>query len=523
MKIERKIWMASRNIRKIPPWKIIEILNAFMVAQESGAGWESNLKDILQSKGLKRDFEAYDKNPGGDRTYKAQLISFGLLYEKEKKLILTKAGKDLCNTKNALLILRTQLLNMQYPSVYSIGRNVDISQCVKVKPVLFLLELMLELDYLTKDEISVAVIYGHSVDNLHICKDKILAIRSGKSLIDIIENREDVLTVKTKEKQVNERLEDIRNIANTFENWMNSTKLTIKKTEEGIRKNAIDPTALDLIKQYINNRSKFIETDISKIKENPVSFMKRYGSWDGKKDTSRVAIMKQSSPEIVLLKSKFLEFFSKDVFSRNSAAIYKNDMISLGFEIKDINSVVKLLSPTSTSLFEDTYIELSNGGCASKGIKFEEATEKLLNRLEFKSKLTGQLKRPAGKSGSYADIVSTYNKIAILFDTKSTKKYNVPHQDQVKAIQTYIPNWTELKDTHKKTDADKLQSFCYVSNDFVSSSVSDHLLNIEKETGCKTNAIKAWDLFKYIEKNESATAIDFFAKLSQSGLVLLNE
>ena len=81
----RKLWMASRNIRAIPPWKLIEILEVFKQASLEN-DWDNTVRVLLQQKGLKRDFKSYDKNPGGDRTYKAQLICLGLIYEDEGKV-----------------------------------------------------------------------------------------------------------------------------------------------------------------------------------------------------------------------------------------------------------------------------------------------------------------------------------------------------------------------------------------------------------------------------------------------------
>lgn len=86
--------MIPKNIRSIPPWKLIQILNIFNSAS-TGHEWDSQVKKMLERKGLKRDFGSYDKNPGGDRTYKSQLVCLGLIYDDEdKNLQLTKAGRD---------------------------------------------------------------------------------------------------------------------------------------------------------------------------------------------------------------------------------------------------------------------------------------------------------------------------------------------------------------------------------------------------------------------------------------------
>jgi hypothetical protein len=56
---------------------------------QSNSDWEASIKKLLENKGLKRDFGSYDKNPGGNRTYVAQLNCLGLLFKENNKIVLT--------------------------------------------------------------------------------------------------------------------------------------------------------------------------------------------------------------------------------------------------------------------------------------------------------------------------------------------------------------------------------------------------------------------------------------------------
>lgn len=497
-----------------------------MQAQENG-DWDSEVKQLLQEKGLKRDFESYDKNPGGDRTYVAQLTCLGFLYkDSSKKLTLTKAGRDILKGNSALHILRSQLLRMQYPSVYSVGQNVSISSSVKVKPILFLLNLIQEFGFLTRDEICVAVIYGVNHGCHELCVKKINEMREdGKPLKDVIDDRFDLWTIKTAGKSVDERLDsgDIQNIANTFECWRASGQLTYREKLNGKLVNYINPTAVDVIEEANKSLDKFIEDDTSKIKENPTSFMKRFGAWDGKKDTASGSGFEKVNVAEQLVKAKFFEFLSSDVLLNSDVEKFERDMSDLGFDASVVRLVVSKYSSMNTSLFEDKYIELANGGSSAKGIPFEEATSKLLQKLPIRAELTGQLRRPLGKAGSYADIVMTHNDVAMLLDTKAYSKYSLPHQDQAKALNTYIPSWEELRDEHGKTDAASLQGLCYVAGNFHPiSSLNGKLEEMKSQAGVELNAITAWDLLKYVQKNEAASADDFMDKCSKTGFLSLN-
>lgn len=92
--------MVPRNIRKIPPWKIAQIISLFnrKIKEES---WKGNqmLQDsftvALNKAGLKRDFEPYDIKSGGARTYKSQLSCLGLIIETDENIYLSLAGQDI--------------------------------------------------------------------------------------------------------------------------------------------------------------------------------------------------------------------------------------------------------------------------------------------------------------------------------------------------------------------------------------------------------------------------------------------
>lgn len=521
----RKLWMASRNIRAIPPWKLIEILEVFKQASLED-DWDNAVKLLLQKKGLKRDFQSYDKNPGGDRTYKAQLVCLGLIYDNfEGKIEFTKAGRDLLNSHSEiLLILRKLLLKQQYPSVYSSGINVNISPEVQVKPIRFLLQLLKNLydidennGYLTKEEIAIAVIYGHNFKCIPQCLSKIQKLRNGASFESLIDDEDDLWTKKTHKNPIGSKIKNILHIANTFDNWISSAQLVIRKKDGAKTKSYYNPDLENLI---FSESHDLIETSLEEIKKNPISFQKRFGSWDGKKDTTNVSDkLDRLTAEETILKNKFFELMAKDIFSENDIVLFKVDMKKLGFNPDTVEKTILKYSKFNMTLFEDNFIDLATGG-ALKGLSFEKATHKLIEKLGIDAKLTGQLRRRDNARGSYADIIVTLDKKAIIIDTKSSASYDLPSTDHSKACQNYIPNWYELNSEHSLTDAEKLNALCYIAGGFYPiKTFKSKLEEIKKETGVNVSAVKAWDLYKYIQKNEQSTVAGFMSKLSVTDIV----
>ena len=142
----RRLWMFPRNIRKITPWKLYQILKVLIQCEDMNMASKDNQKFIYQllaEAGIKRSENIRDKNPGGMRTYYAQLKCLGLIYPSGKERYnYTIAGDAIADEDNPLQVLQYQLFRHQYPSAYGLGRNVLIDPRMKVKPFLFISKLL---------------------------------------------------------------------------------------------------------------------------------------------------------------------------------------------------------------------------------------------------------------------------------------------------------------------------------------------------------------------------------------------
>jgi hypothetical protein len=143
----RRVWMFPRNIRRISPWKMSQILSLMMqLTRDTEWAGNQDLQDAfckaLEVAGLKKEGVQYDAHSGGPRTYLAQLKCLGLLFEREGRLLATKAGEDLANGLPPLPIVQSMVLRHQYPSVYGNLANVRMNPQMRVKPFLFVLKLL---------------------------------------------------------------------------------------------------------------------------------------------------------------------------------------------------------------------------------------------------------------------------------------------------------------------------------------------------------------------------------------------
>ncbi len=223
----RNIWMFPRNKRRMVPLDTALILRAMVVASELGTSWvgdqgqQNKFSELLEKYGLKGGGNQRDDNPGGSRTYEAQMRLLGLLYKDTdtNTLKLTQAGEDLVNLQEPTKTMEFQILKCQFPSSYSLARNVGIDRSIKIRPFVFLLKLAADQDLngLTDKDIMVPVVYGRQETDFQKCKNLILQLRSA-DFPAVIPDTSEIRTTKTQSASYDSRIRDIKDIANTFKN-----------------------------------------------------------------------------------------------------------------------------------------------------------------------------------------------------------------------------------------------------------------------------------------------------------------
>ena len=499
----RMIWMFPRNIRKISPWKIAQIATIMrdVATDEDWAGRQdiqNSFCKALESAGLKRPGEQYDPHSGGPRTYLAQLKCLGVLFQDSARRILyTQAGEELATGNAPLPILQDLLLKHQYPSCYSNLAQIKMNPGIRVKPFLFVMRLLKHKDIgeMTVKELVIPVVYGHNVDCLDLCVEKILKYRQTDDLKSVIDNYSvDLYTPRTSGNDIESRLNDVNDVANTMKNWMQAACLVDCETVDGVQRVSIAQSAVKKIDAALACEDHFIEY------ESEESFQRKYGCLYAEKDTRNLRPVKEKSfPEKNIVLSQFFEYMGTHIPEG-----YPEDFVTamkerLGIAEAITRQVIEPHLSKSLSFFESTYLDLASGG-TSTALSFEKATAQILSaKLKFSTKLTGQLKR-SGKGG-YSDIfvVALDNIHCGIIDGKASPNYRLSSDDYYKMRANYIPNYRELTNGVPL----KLEFCSYVAGGF--GNIAPSLKKLTAETGIGASALPAFELLRLAQVEDAGS------------------
>lgn len=499
----RRVWMFQRNIRKIYPWKVSQILSLMYMNLENDT-WSGNqtaqdsFTKSLEKVGLKKEGVQYDLHSGGARTYFSQLESLGLFFTRDDgSTWLTIAGQDLVDGNHPpAKIMRTQLLNYQYPSIYSQVANVKIHPCIKVKPFLFVIELLLdpEIGHLTDYEMIIPVIYGHNSQCLNICKNKILEFRENQNILSVIDNPvQDLFTPRTRGRSTEKALDDFKNIANTCKNFLESCSLVISQSVEGSRAKqiVINEGVLPDILKALDKRDVFIPINSSE------SFQRKYGAWNRQRDTRNLSRSGNShvSKGEPIIHALFAEYAGKNLVL-DMPMEFVEQAVEHGFNKQLVMDTIEPYLVNSLSLYEQNFMELSSGGRATAN-DFEKAVKTLFEeRLHYTATHTGQRHR-AGRTGGFSDIFlqEKSGRFCAIIDTKASPKYSISATDFHTMTNSYIPSISELDEYQ----GEELGFCAYVAGGFANS-MNDRIRNLSAESGQNFTAIKAYDLLKLCQK-----------------------
>ncbi len=294
----RRLWMFPRNKRRVDPWWLAQVVT-LLLQQVRHLQWSGN-RELqaeyclgLEQVGLKRPGVQYDPNSGGPRTYLAQMQALGLVFSRENgQTFLTIAGEGLASGNPPLPIMRELILKHQYPSHYSGLPNVRIHPDIRVKPFVFILQLLSHPDIgsLTKEEIAVAVIYGHNHRCLDLCVEKILLLRGGASFEQVLDNpAEDLYTNRSRRATRAARIRDVLDIANTCKNYMQACNLIDVERVGPIHRTYFSEYIRPLYERAIENLDRFLPVHSEE------SFQRRYGAIGRQRDTRHLGEVQEAS------------------------------------------------------------------------------------------------------------------------------------------------------------------------------------------------------------------------------------
>lgn len=427
---------------------------------------QNDLYAQLDKLGLKVKANEYGvSNPGGMRTYFAQLACLGLFWKDEEKHFRTTfAGEELINANNPLSVIRCQLLRMQYPSVYGLSPNVRISETLKVKPFVFLINLLKDQrlnEFLTCQDIAVAVIYGRTHSDHEKCVQKILKLReSGNDLSYVVDSADDVRTPRRCSENIEADLvagiHDASDIANTGKNYLVAAQILVPDDNDN--------------KKFLLNTDPDVQTDIiawldEKVDPLDVNYQAawqmRYGRYTKAKSIrSRSTV--QSDGEKALVCSNFVASvtaspfdFDLNNFIQEQARIWGKSEAEIGLLLSGVRKRI-------SNIERDTIKQAAASG-GREAIVLERAVAAIFKKLGFElTEHIGQKKTTSSRQGGYPDIrirSATLSECGF-GDTKATMTYAMPLGDTIKLETYYKECWQEFPD---KTPA---AYFLYISGGY---------------------------------------------------------
>jgi hypothetical protein len=442
--------MFPRNKRRMRPLDSALILRALVVASELGTLWskdqtqQDKFAKLLDDYGLKSGGALRDSKSGGSRTYEAQFEALGLLYNDGENLALTQAGEDLVSLENPVQTLQYQILKCQYPSTYSAGRMVRIDPAIRVRPFVLLLRLAAdpELDGLSDRDAMIPVVFGDTDDAFSRCK---VLIKESRLLgvEGVIPDSDHIRTPRTLNNTFEQRLRDIKDIANTFKNVMQGADLIDLRTiGEEVR---FFPKGS--VWKRVEEVSSMPFVDFSKpANQALLDYGRRVGAV---KDTRRV-FMPRRHPELhtteSLIAKRFLETAELPASERFVSKFSREMQSEFGLTTDQVHMALSPILRNVRQYAGARLIELSTGG-GSTAEAFERAVERVFE-LEFgyETQWTGRKRSNEKRIGGFADVyvVEVGRSICGIIDTKATNAYELPHQDVVKMLHTYIPAAHEI-------------------------------------------------------------------------------
>lgn len=486
-------WWVTRPKRKLNT--IPDVLSTFseISLNEEWEGQRNShitLEEALEAAGIKRIGERRDQTGGGGRTYKAWVMSLGLIFTQEStgKIKLTLAGEAIMNGDSPVKVLKNQIIKYQFPSCYSLGRGVDVSARFKIRPFLFLLRLLIDerIEFLTQSEIA-KIIITEAENESDSCFEYIVKrILEYRGFGDSILDKNFAEKYKSSKGRVNyenpySHLEDI---ANTIINWLEYTQLV--KREDGAVTILEEKT--DEVKNILNNPIPFID----RPKEQEY-FQRKYGV-DPKhtKDTRNLTKSRTITAKIIA-ENKVKQLFVVESLKRPITKI-DSKLIDLIVEKSGINEkiveeiLLKIYPRGSVGAFMTEYFEMAFRG-RDDATDFEKSTVQIFSDLfNYKSTHVG----PIGLTPDVLILSDEYGYQAIL-DNKAYHSYSISNDHHNRMVHNYIGGIKNYSSSNLP-----IAFFSYISGGF-GSNINSQINKIYEETNIKGSAMTVSNMIYLIE------------------------
>ena len=517
-------WHIPRGIRKIDH-RILVALSCFKKVCE-GKIWNREIELALEQEyrdnGVVKDCQAQLGDNGTARTITTGLKALGFFYrDQDKKSFLTIASEDMLRENNLMEIAFYQLMKFQYPSYYSYGKIMPDGQ---IRPILFVLRLLLNIGRLTGIELCIAVCLAKKWSDYDSCATLIQEYRRTGDIQSIIEAHgpgEYALLVKSYNKKVannrasspNEFLKPLLEEVQTLR--CNLTSIGLLKKQRNI---------LELAEDIPEKKMEFIRVCIEDSEKNPVNpetdlvlLQKKYGSWQGKRiSRTPISSYRKTAKEFIL---ESFHKYSKECLEPHKIAEAIHS--ELGLDETYIENVISPHLTEGETLFEQNFIESSTE--KQRATEFERNTCELFNnRFGYKAYHTGQMNREVREEGKFSDVLLVVDpESCIIIDNKATQgSYCMPQKDRDAMLLRYSKSLPELIRKYGLNKDIQLKGICFISSSF-SPAINEKLQYLNDKIWCPISAIRAHDLINLSRRGISKE--DFLRIMCQTKIISLSD
>lgn len=490
-------WWVSRPKRKLN--SIPELLAVFaeeMLNQEWKGVREHHLQleDKLELAGVKSKGERRDRGGGGGRTYVTWLVSLGLVFiqDSTKQMKLTLAGEAIIAGDSPVEVLKNQVLKYQFPSSFSLGRSVHVSERFKIRPFRFLLRLLDDpaIGYLTENEIAKIIVVESENETDKCYKyivERILQFRNnGDACLDA----DFSIRYKPSKGYVNplHPYSHLTDLANTLINWLEYTQLAKRIGRQLI----ILPEKREEVRKILSDCPPFIERPAEHE-----FFQRKYGL-DPKhlKDTRNLTETKRVTDRILSeakIKKAYIAESLRQPITKISTALVDTIIEKTGLDAKLVEeTLLKFYPRGSVGSFMAEYYEMAFQG-RDQATNFEKAT------VELFQKVFGYQAKHVGPIGLTPDvlILSDDDGYQAILDNKAYASYSITNDHKNRMIYNYIKGLSLYSGSPAP-----LGFFSYISGGF-GSNINSQIAEIKEDAGTSGSAISVLNMIKLVELHDT--------------------
>lgn len=490
-------WWVTRPKRKLN--SVPEVLSIF-TEQALDEEWQGqrdshlSFEDMLENAGLKRRGERRDQTGGGARTYKAWVMSLGLIFTQEStgQIKLTLAGEAIMNGENPVEVIKNQVLKYQFPSSFSMGRNIKVDSRFKIHPFIFMLRLLNDsrVMYLTQEEIAKVIVVEAENESDKCFEHIVSRIDTFRTSGDrcLREDFSEIYAPSKGQGRVDEPYAHLLDLANTLINWLEYTQLA--KREDG--KLSILPEKEDEVRIILDNPPPFVDRP-----QQHEYFQRKYGvDPKHRKDTRNLTNTNTITARMIAemkIKNAFVAESLKQPISSISVKIIDKIADRTGIDENIIEETLRKYYPRgSVGAFMTEYFESAFRG-RDEAIEFEKATVSIFQDVfGFSAKHVG----PIGLTPDVL-VLSDIEGYSAIIDNKAYSKYTISNDHRNRMVHNYINGIKNYYDCSLP-----LAFFSYIAGGF-GTNINSQLQSITSETGVLGSAMGVSNMIELVKKHES--------------------